>query len=73
MNDPDGIGGKTGYTDDAHHTFVGAKDIGGRRLAAVILDTTIDDASRAPGAQLAFDALGKQGQRVVDEDHNDMR
>ncbi|WP_051866725.1 D-alanyl-D-alanine carboxypeptidase family protein [Corynebacterium atypicum] len=42
MNDPDGIGGKTGYTDDAHHTFVGALDRQGRRLAAVVLDTTID-------------------------------
>ncbi|MBC3185938.1 serine hydrolase [Corynebacterium sp. zg-331] len=42
LNDPDGIGGKTGYTDDANHTFVGAMDRGGRRLAAVLLDTTID-------------------------------
>ncbi|KQB84180.1 D-alanyl-D-alanine carboxypeptidase family protein [Corynebacterium oculi] len=42
LNDPDGIGGKTGYTDDANHTFVGAMDRGGRRLAAVVLDTTID-------------------------------
>ncbi|MBI9001714.1 serine hydrolase [Corynebacterium sp. CCM 9185] len=42
LNDPDGIGGKTGFTDDARHTFVGAKDIGGRRLAAILLDTTVD-------------------------------
>ena len=42
LNDPDGIGGKTGYTDDAKHTFVGALDRGGRRLMAVVLDTTID-------------------------------
>ncbi|AKK10483.1 D-alanyl-D-alanine carboxypeptidase family protein [Corynebacterium uterequi] len=42
LNDPDGIGGKTGYTDDAKHTFVGALDRDGRRLAAVVLDTTID-------------------------------
>lgn len=42
LNDPDGIGGKTGYTDDANHTFVGAMNRGGRRLAAVVLDTTID-------------------------------
>ncbi|KQB87504.1 D-alanyl-D-alanine carboxypeptidase family protein [Corynebacterium lowii] len=42
LNDPDGIGGKTGYTDDANHTFVGGMDRNGRRLAAVILDTTID-------------------------------
>ena len=42
LNDPDGIGGKTGFTDDARHTFVGAKDVDGRRLAAIILDTTVD-------------------------------
>ncbi|WP_225213430.1 D-alanyl-D-alanine carboxypeptidase family protein [Corynebacterium gallinarum] len=42
MNDPDGIGGKTGYTDDANHTFVGALNREGRRIGAVILDTTID-------------------------------
>ncbi|APT84133.1 D-alanyl-D-alanine carboxypeptidase family protein [Corynebacterium aquilae] len=42
MNYPDSIGGKTGYTDDAKHTFVGAVDRNGRRLAAVVLDTTID-------------------------------
>lgn len=42
MNDPDGIGGKTGFTDDAHHTFVGAMDRDGRRLVAIVLDTTID-------------------------------
>src|SRR5699024_11739908 len=47
MNDPDGIGGKTGYTDDANHTFVGALDRDGRRLMAVILDTTIDHGPRA--------------------------
>lgn len=44
LNDPDGIGGKTGYTDDANHTFVGALDRNGRRLAIVLLDTTIDKA-----------------------------
>jgi len=42
LNDPDGIGGKTGYTDDAKHTFVGALDRDGRRLMAVVLDTTVD-------------------------------
>ncbi|MGV3161577.1 D-alanyl-D-alanine carboxypeptidase family protein [Corynebacterium sp. 32222D000AT] len=47
MHDPDGIGGKTGYTDDAHHTFVGALDRDGRRLQAVILDTTIEHGPRA--------------------------
>lgn len=42
MNDPDGIGGKTGYTDDANHTFVGALDRDGERYLAIILDTTTD-------------------------------
>ena len=31
------LGGKTGYTDDARQTFVGAADRGGRRLLAVLL------------------------------------
>ncbi|WKD56967.1 D-alanyl-D-alanine carboxypeptidase DacB precursor [Corynebacterium capitovis DSM 44611] len=44
LNDPDGIGGKTGYTDDANHTFVGAVNHAGRRLVAVVLDTTVDKA-----------------------------
>lgn len=43
MNDPDGIGGKTGFTDDANHTFVGALDRDGRRLVAILLDTTADE------------------------------
>lgn len=47
MNDPDGIGGKTGYTDDANHTFVGAMDRGGRRLMAILLDTTVEHGPRA--------------------------
>ncbi|MCZ2116304.1 D-alanyl-D-alanine carboxypeptidase [Corynebacterium sp. MC-17D] len=42
LNDPDGIGGKTGYTDDANHTFVGAVNHDGVRLVAVVLDTTVD-------------------------------
>lgn len=47
LNDPDGIGGKTGFTDDAHHTFVGALDRDGRRLQAVVLDTTVEHGYRA--------------------------
>ena len=47
LNDPEGIGGKTGYTEDAHHTFVGAIDHDGRRLQAVILDTTVEHGFRA--------------------------
>lgn len=34
------LGGKTGFTDDARHTFVGVAERDGRRLAAVVLDTT---------------------------------
>nr|VDG62452.1 D-alanyl-D-alanine carboxypeptidase [Streptococcus thermophilus] len=52
LNDPDGIGGKTGYTDDANHTFVGALDRDGRRLMAVVLDTTRDKARAWEQAQL---------------------
>ena len=60
MNDPDGIGGKTGYTDDANHTFVGALDRDGRRLMAVILDTTIDHGPRAwEQAQMLLDEAYK--------------
>ncbi|WIM68988.1 serine hydrolase [Corynebacterium breve] len=43
MNDPNGIGGKTGFTDDANHTFVGALGRDGRRLMAIILDTTVGE------------------------------
>ncbi len=44
LNDPDGIGGKTGFTDDAKHTFVGALNRDGRRIMAIVLDTTVDRA-----------------------------
>lgn len=44
LNDADGIGGKTGFTDDANHTFVGALDRDGRRIMAILLDTTVDRA-----------------------------
>jgi D-alanyl-D-alanine carboxypeptidase (penicillin-binding protein 5/6) len=37
---PGALGGKTGYTDDAGQTFVGAADHGGRRLMAVMLHGT---------------------------------
>lgn len=37
LNYPGGIGGKTGFTNDAQHTFVGAADRDGRRLVAVML------------------------------------
>ena len=56
MNDPDGIGGKTGYTDDANHTFVGALNREGRRIGAVILDTTIDKGRPWEQARALIDA-----------------
>ena len=39
-NYPGAIGGKTGYTDDARQTFVGAANRDGRRLVAVLLRGT---------------------------------
>ncbi|BDY30209.1 MULTISPECIES: D-alanyl-D-alanine carboxypeptidase family protein [Mycolicibacterium] len=39
-NYPGALGGKTGYTDDAGQTFVGAADRDGRRLVAVLMKGT---------------------------------
>jgi D-alanyl-D-alanine carboxypeptidase (penicillin-binding protein 5/6) len=39
-HDPGALGGKTGYTDDAGQTFVGAANRDGRRLMAVLLHGT---------------------------------
>jgi D-alanyl-D-alanine carboxypeptidase (penicillin-binding protein 5/6) len=36
-NYPGALGGKTGFTDDARHTFIGAAARGGRRLVVVLL------------------------------------
>ncbi|HKI40068.1 MAG: D-alanyl-D-alanine carboxypeptidase [Mycobacterium sp.] len=40
FNYPGALGGKTGYTDDAGQTFVGAANRNGRRLTAVLLHGT---------------------------------
>jgi D-alanyl-D-alanine carboxypeptidase (penicillin-binding protein 5/6) len=40
MNYPGALGGKTGFTDDAGQTFVGAAERDGRRLVAVLLRGT---------------------------------
>ncbi|KUI16896.1 D-alanyl-D-alanine carboxypeptidase [Mycobacterium sp. GA-1285] len=40
LNYPGAMGGKTGYTDDAGQTFVGAANRDGRRLVAVLLKGT---------------------------------
>lgn len=63
LNDPDGIGGKTGYTDDANHTFVGAVNHEGRRLVAIVLDTTINNDHRAweQAQMLLHEAYGVSG------------
>ncbi|MCS4535881.1 D-alanyl-D-alanine carboxypeptidase family protein [Corynebacterium sp. HS2168-gen11] len=58
LNDPAALGGKTGYTDEAKHTFVGAKTINGRRLLAVVLDTTVDKGRAWQQAQRLLDAAG---------------
>lgn len=42
LNYPGALGGKTGYTDDARQTFVGAAERDGRRLVAVLLRGTRD-------------------------------
>ena len=39
-NYPGAMGGKTGYTDDAGQTFVGAANHDGRRLVAVLMHGT---------------------------------
>lgn len=43
---PGALGGKTGFTDDARHTFAGVAERDGRRLGVVLLDATIDDSPR---------------------------
>ena len=47
-NYPGALGGKTGYTDDAGQTFVGAANHDGRRLVAILLKGPAAD--RAVGA-----------------------
>ncbi|MCD2189338.1 D-alanyl-D-alanine carboxypeptidase family protein [Actinomycetospora soli] len=34
---PGALGGKTGFTDDARHTYIGAQERGGRRLVVVLM------------------------------------
>ncbi|MHA2788170.1 serine hydrolase [Corynebacterium sp. S7] len=55
LMDPDGIGGKTGFTDDANHTFVGALDRNGHRIMAILLDTTVEKARPWQQAQSLID------------------
>ena len=46
------LGGKTGFTDDARHTFIGSAERDGRRLAVVLLDGT--PLPKAPWEQAAI-------------------
>ena len=69
------LGGKTGFTDDARHTFIGAAERDGRRLAVVLLDGT--RVPQAPWQQAAMlldagfaaeDAVGQLGDRPSEAD-----
>ena len=40
---PGALGGKTGYTDLARHTYVGAAERGGRRLVVTLLGAEVVD------------------------------
>ena len=55
------IGGKTGFTDDARHTFIGAAERDGRRLAAVLLDGTRVPKAPWEQAGLLLDAAFEAG------------
>jgi len=52
---PGALGGKTGFTDDARHTYLGAAERDGHRLAVVLLR-----GERAPGP------LSEQGAKLLD-------
>ncbi|AZA09872.1 D-alanyl-D-alanine carboxypeptidase family protein [Corynebacterium pseudopelargi] len=74
LNYENALGGKTGYTDDAHHTFVGAKEEDGTRIAAVLLDATTDAGRAWEQADALIDAgflaTGEVG-TLVAEDEDD--
>ena len=55
-NTEGGFAGKTGYTDDARHTFAGAVERDGRRIAAIVLDTTVDKGRAWEQAEALIDA-----------------
>lgn len=59
---PGAIGGKTGFTDDARHTFIGAAERDGRRLAVVLLDgTRVPSAPWQQAATLLDSAFALEG------------
>lgn len=69
------LGGKTGFTDDARHTFIGSAERDGQRLAAVLLDGT--RVPKAPWEQAALlldsgfasgGSVGTLGEGPVEDD-----
>ena len=54
--DPTSIGGKTGFTDAANHTYVSAVNRNGHRTAVILLDATTDAAPTWRQGQLLIDA-----------------
>ena len=67
------LGGKTGFTDDARHTFIGSAERNGKRLAVVLLDGT--RVPKAPWEQAAIlldsgfatdDTVGQLGEGADD-------
>ena len=52
---PGAIGGKTGFTDAARHTFVGAAERGGRVLVVSVMDTENQPLRAADQARLLLD------------------
>lgn len=62
------LGGKTGFTDDARHTYAGAAEQDGRRLAIVMLRTEQEPVRLAEQAHRLLDygfALGEEGAEPV--------
>ncbi|MDO5731093.1 D-alanyl-D-alanine carboxypeptidase family protein [Corynebacterium sphenisci] len=63
------LGGKTGYTDDARHTFAGVAERGGRRLGVVLLDSPAAEARPWQQAAALLEAgFAAPGARVGDLD-----
>jgi D-alanyl-D-alanine carboxypeptidase (penicillin-binding protein 5/6) len=55
VNYPGALGGKTGFTDQARHTYVGAAQRGGRRLVVTLM-----------GAEIVPARAEKQGETLLD-------
>lgn len=65
-NYPGAIGGKTGFTDDARHTFVGAAERGGRTLVVTVLAAEVGGLSpwQQAAALLDWGFAGDRSDRV---------